>query len=106
MPNYWAKRRSNLKYRYNITPEQVGEMLSAQNNTCPICLLPLADPYVDHCHSTRKVRNLLCNSCNSGLGHFGDNVDRLRRAIHYVQHHARTVLTAPRVDTVWIVGAA
>jgi hypothetical protein len=38
-----------------------------------------------HNHITGKVRGLLCQQCNKGLGNFGDQVDCLQRAIEYLQ---------------------
>ena len=40
---------------------------------------------VDHCHTTGKVRGLLCQSCNVGLGAFKDNVKSLQNAIKYLK---------------------
>jgi hypothetical protein len=42
---------------------------------------------VDHNHLTGKVRGLLCSSCNSGLGHFEENIDYLNCAIEYLEQH-------------------
>jgi len=33
------------------------------------------------------IRGLLCTSCNSGLGMFSDDVERLISAISYLQKH-------------------
>lgn len=62
------------------------EMLFKQKGGCAICkqapgLKKLA---VDHCHSTGKIRGLLCTSCNISLGGFKDNVNYLTRAIEYL----------------------
>jgi hypothetical protein len=43
---------------------------------------------VDHCHSSEKVRGLLCNPCNSMLGHARDNVFILKAAANYLEKHA------------------
>jgi hypothetical protein len=66
-------------------------MLAAQNSTCPICnrvpkptKISKTGFVVDHCHKSEKVRALLCQRCNSGLGMFCDDTTILRRAIAYL----------------------
>lgn len=39
---------------------------------------------IDHCHVSDRVRGVLCDSCNKGLGFFRDDPARLRAAIHYL----------------------
>jgi hypothetical protein len=43
---------------------------------------------VDHCHSSGKVRGLLCNPCNTMLGHGRDNVEVLKSAVKYLEKHS------------------
>lgn len=43
--------------------------------------------YVDHCHDTMKVRALLCQFCNQGIGQFKENVSILESAIEYLKIH-------------------
>ena len=80
---------SKYKARYGITLDEYENMLDSQDNKCFICEeeagynnKPL---YVDHCHSTNKVRKLLCQHCNSGLGMFKDNPELLSKAAEYVK---------------------
>ena len=39
---------------------------------------------IDHDHETGKLRGVLCNNCNTGMGKLGDSVEGLRRAIDYL----------------------
>jgi len=78
-----------LDYRYGITIEDYNRMLSEQNGACAICGTDKPGGKakvwsVDHCHSTNRVRGLLCHRCNMGLGYFKDDLDRLRNAIAYL----------------------
>jgi hypothetical protein len=40
---------------------------------------------VDHCHSSKKFRGILCSSCNLGLGILGESVKNLKTAIMYLE---------------------
>ena len=87
-----GSRHYHLVRRYGISAAETDEMLQAQAALCPICRRPLSEsPHVDHNHATGDVRGLLCFTCNSGLGNFGDDVERLERAAAYL----RGDLTAP-----------
>jgi len=69
------KRSSLLNCRYGITPQDYAEMLSEQGNACAICKSTTSNNGrsnqlfdVDHCHTTGKVRGLLCRDCNVTVG--------------------------------------
>lgn len=85
-----AKRLYNLAYKYGITPEQFDAIWKAQDGKCAICHDELSieqnqnGAHLDHCHRTGKVRGLLCQDCNHGLGKFDDNIERLSSAINYL----------------------
>lgn len=70
--------------RYNLTPQDFNRMLQEQNHSCLICQKQLDDPHVDHCHDTNRVRGLLCDPCNRGLGFFKHNPELLKRAAGYL----------------------
>lgn len=83
----WA---NNIKKKFGITAIQYYMMLDAQGGKCAICggtdstsnrndRMP-----VDHCHSTGRVRGILCTRCNRGIGMLGDNTAILTAAIEYL----------------------
>lgn len=81
-----AKNKAWLKFRYGISVDDVKTMLVKQDNCCAICFASLDDGYhIDHCHSSDKVRGLLCMSCNVGLGHFQDDPHLMRLAANYLE---------------------
>ena len=83
-----AQYKSLLKRCYNITIEKYNEMFKKQNGICAICQQPETNGNrlsVDHNHNNNKVRGLLCNACNRGLGLFRDNADSLYNAHIYIK---------------------
>lgn len=58
---------------------------------CPICekrtiVSITANIVADHDHNTGKGREWICDSCNTGLGRFKDDITILERAIDYLKH--------------------
>ncbi len=94
------KSSTTLMRKYGITLDQKIGMLASQNNCCALCGDPIVDvskACVDHCHDSTNLRDILCNSCNVGLGHFKDSKERLEQAILYLDKHA-TKITTPSVS--------
>jgi hypothetical protein len=83
-PGYADTRK--LK-KYNLTLEQHTEMYDRQNGVCSICGSDRT-LVIDHCHKTNKVRELICNSCNLGLGSFKDNPNLLLIAAEYLKKYS------------------
>ena len=88
-----SKRNGRLKSTYGITQVDYERMLADQGSSCAICAAKHEETrgkilHVDHCHTTGKVRQLLCTACNTALGKFRDDVERLRSAIAYLERHA------------------
>lgn len=82
-------RKCQLKIKYGMTPEQWYEMLSSQGNACAICRT--TEPHgkrkqwdTDHCHTTGRVRGILCHPCNLMLGGAKDNPETLAAGIRYL----------------------
>lgn len=80
----------NIRRQYGITLEDFDNLLKFQNNRCAICQENFGSARrsinIDHDHKTDKVRGLLCSGCNTGLGHLGDNLDGIRRALYYLEN--------------------
>lgn len=91
-------RTRYYKTRYGLTLEDVDAMFDAQGGRCAICGTEApGDRYkkfhVDHCHTTGKVRGMLCGQCNRGIGALGDDPDRVQRAADYLKLHDAVSLT-------------
>lgn len=80
---YGNSRHYHLKQRFGIGAAEVNEMIETQGGICPICRKRPA-VHVDHDHKTGKVRAILCEMCNGGLGQFRDNPETIRKAIAYL----------------------
>jgi hypothetical protein len=83
---YDRNRATSFQDRYGITVEEYEVMAKMQDYGCAICGEFLDGTlHVDHDHITGKVRGLLCNNCNNGLGRFKDNIEFLENAILYLR---------------------
>ena len=85
-------RYKRLYEKYGVTKEWYFEQLEKQDHKCAIC--SCKEPkgngnvhfHVDHCHSTGKVRGLLCSSCNTALGNFKDSTELMLKAVEYINN--------------------
>lgn len=86
-----ARRRYEyqLQKRFGITVAQYVTLGKLQGWCCAICGRSREeleqDLVVDHDHATGRVRALLCNACNHGLGRFQDRIDWLLNAVAYLR---------------------
>jgi hypothetical protein len=92
----WAKKNPELTYassfrnalkKYGLTASMYDEMMKTQGSVCAICkegCPTMRRLSVDHCHATGRIRGLLCNACNLGIGKFKDDADLMRSAINYL----------------------
>jgi len=89
--NAESYKSSYLMRTYGITLEDYNEMFSEQSGCCAICNTHQSEfkksLCVDHCHTTGKVRGLLCQFCNTALGMMKDNPELLIKGAEYVNKH-------------------
>jgi hypothetical protein len=91
------RRRGALYSKYKITEQRYFEILENQVGLCAIC--GSASPgrrgsenfAVDHDHTTKEVRGLLCHPCNVMLGLAKDSIEILETAIKYLKHHKEKI---------------
>lgn len=78
--------RKKEKYNYILSFDEYQNLIEKQNNLCAICLMPEKDKAlaIDHCHKTFKIRGLLCQKCNRGLGCFNDESFLVQNAYNYL----------------------
>lgn len=72
-----------IKLRYGITFYEFLALAAKTDDHCPVCKDRPAT-HVDHDHATGKIRGVLCNNCNAGIGILGDSVERLESAKQYL----------------------
>ena len=88
-----SARKSWLKKAYGLSYEEYLEMFRVQDGKCAICHTEVAEHgkeryktgCVDHCHTTGKVRGILCHPCNKALGAFKDRPEVLLNATQYLE---------------------
>ena len=91
-------KNTKMKRLYGLSLDEYRIMIYEQNNKCAICNKPetmidyrskeIKDLYVDHNHETGKVRELLCSSCNQGIGLLQESLEILTNALNYLKKHA------------------
>ena len=83
----WVEK--SLQKLYGISLEDYRNLLSEQNNSCKICERPQSmfkrKFAVDHCHTTGKVRGLLCMNCNTSLGLMKENPNAVENMRNYIE---------------------
>jgi hypothetical protein len=81
----------NLLAKYGITLEDKERMYCEREGRCDICTVlieSVSKAHVDHDHSTKHIRGLLCSHCNLMLGHARDDSDTLLAAVQYLERNS------------------
>jgi hypothetical protein len=84
-----AIRYSRIKKEYGLSKHAHADLVGAQGGGCAICGHQPTDSFklhVDHCHSTGRVRGLLCSKCNQAIGLFNESPEIMRAALRYLGH--------------------
>lgn len=84
------KLNSVLQYHYNVTAEQYQRLNDAQGGVCAICggesgTARTKRLFVDHNHTTGRLRGLLCHACNMALGFLREDPAIFIKATAYLQ---------------------
>ncbi len=89
--NPGRQHANDIKRNYGLGIDTYNQMLVDQDYKCKICRkahrpdIQRGRLYVDHCHSSLKVRGLLCSFCNAAIGYFKDDTALLEKAIAYLK---------------------
>lgn len=78
-------RRFAVKRRYGLDIEEYEALIEAG---CSICGRNDGKMAMDHCHTSGRVRAMLCTQCNVALGMMEDSPERLRAAASYLERHS------------------
>lgn len=91
---YSNKLPKDIKYKWRRTSHAKSYGLTLKefdnyfiNAYCGICGRKESQSnrlVLDHCHTTGKIRGVLCDNCNKGLGLFMDNPLLLKNAINWL----------------------
>jgi hypothetical protein len=82
-------REKHLLKKYNLTLADYNELYLNQNGKCAICGREQSKLNVDHDHTTGKVRALLCQECNLGLGCLQDCSQLCIKAGKYLKKYGK-----------------
>lgn len=89
-------REYRIKSHYGMTSISYNNMRENQKFSCAICLTHETQVYksrlfIDHCHTTKKVRGLLCHHCNIGIGALKDSPELLMKAKGYLEQDSTNI---------------
>jgi len=86
------RKNAILKNVYGITLDQYNQMFEKQKGKCAICKRHQKDLTrtlcVDHNHKTKKVRGLLCLTCNTDVSVVEN---RLKEMLKYLNKYRKDV---------------
>jgi hypothetical protein len=87
--NIDSTKNISLKSKYGISLKEYNEMFSNQGGNCAICGRNGLVLCIDHNHVSKKVRGLICKSCNMALGFVSDDIVILENMLGYLEKESR-----------------
>jgi hypothetical protein len=85
--------RCRMKKLYGLELEEAENWLVSQGGECKICRMKIgferrldrnSVACIDHCHSTNKVRGILCHRCNAAIGLLQESQEIIKSAYEYL----------------------
>ena len=92
----YGKSNCRLRKAYGITRAEYLALVARQNGLCAVCGNPPRRGskkdmlHVDHDHATGRMRGLLCDLCNRGIGMLRDDFRIVSAAAKYLKAHGST----------------
>jgi len=80
-------KRNNRKAKYGLSHAEFVAMLERQAGLCACCTVPMAPgrfTHIDHCHTTGRVRGIVCHNCNLAIGQLQNDPVRAFLAESYL----------------------
>lgn len=85
---YKYRASQSIGVTQEVAKNSRDSFYQTQNGLCAICGRSedlVGTLHLDHCHTTNKLRGLLCRRCNIGLGFFDDDKAKMLAAIDYLK---------------------
>lgn len=81
-------KANKLKIYYGLTVAGYEALIDRQDGQCAICKLRKS-LVVDHSHATKKVRALLCATCNVAIGMLFDSPELAEEMARYLRKFSK-----------------
>ena len=80
----YYKPHEFMRRKFKLTEDQYNDLM--KNENCQTCGVKMEKKCIDHCHTTNKIRGVLCNNCNTALGLVNDNRQTLQNMLQYLDN--------------------
>jgi len=84
------RKLQKIKYTHHLDKREYYDLIEKSNGLCNICKKSFENkPHIDHDHLTGRIRGVLCNKCNLGIGLLCDDINILTNAIDYLKDNGK-----------------